>query len=101
MITGIGSLPHLDPVDAAFFVLDTTTIPYLPQLPNRHPAERMLPQWGDGLCGCGFVDSELGLQYGVPAGDRTEDLCGARVSLPGCSLTSRAIPASMRASIRG
>jgi hypothetical protein len=76
MITGIGSLPHLDPVEAAFFVLDTTTIPYLPQLPNRHPAERMLPQWGDGLCGCGFVDSELGLQYGVPAGDRSAALVG-------------------------
>ena len=76
MITGVGSLPHLDPVDAAFFVLDTTTIPYLPQLPNRNPAERMLPQWGDGLCGCGFADSELGLAYGVPAGDRTAALVG-------------------------
>lgn len=81
MITGIGSLPHVDPMAAALFVLDTTDVPYLPQLPNRHPAERMIPQWGDGLCGCGFSDSELGLAYGVPQGDRVEALVGCNTLL--------------------
>ncbi len=81
MITGIGSLPHVDPIAAALFVLDTTDIPYLPQLPNRHPAERMLPQWGDGLCGCGYSDSELGLRHGAPHGDRTEALLGSETLL--------------------
>lgn len=77
MITGIGSLPHVDPFEAALFVLGTTDVPYLPQLPNRNPAERMLPQWGAGLCGCGTANSELGLAYGSEADDRTEALVGA------------------------
>jgi hypothetical protein len=81
MITGIGSLPHLDPMAAALFVLDTTDVPYLPQLPNRSPAERMLPQWGAGLCGCGYSDSELGLSYGADQGDRSDALVGAAALL--------------------
>ncbi len=81
MITGIGSLPHADPLEAARFVLDTVDVPYLPQLPNRHPAERMLPQWGDGLCGCGWSGSELGLGYGAPPGDRAEAMVGYQTLL--------------------
>ena len=77
MITGVGSLPHLDPVAAALFVLDTTDVPYLPQLPNRSAQERMLPQWGDGICGCGYSDSELGLVYGAEQGDRSAAFVGA------------------------
>ncbi|NNC92628.1 MAG: hypothetical protein HKN80_09065 [Acidimicrobiia bacterium] len=77
MITGIGSLPHLDPVAAALFVLDTTDVPYLPQLPNRSAEERMLPQWGDGICGCGHSDSELGLAYGAEPRDRAMAFLGA------------------------
>lgn len=81
MITGVGSLPHVDPVEAASFVFDTTEIPYLPQLPNRHPAERMLPQWGDGLCGCGSSIDDLGLAFGVSAADRRPALLGAETLL--------------------
>ena len=76
-MTGVGSLPHTDPKRAASFVLETTTVPYLPQLPNRHPEERMLVQWGDGLCGCGAVDSSIGLGYGEPIGARAEAFGGA------------------------
>jgi len=77
MITGVGSLPHLDPVAAALFVFDTTDVPYLPQLPNRSAEERMLPQWGDGICGCGYSDSELGLAYGAEPRDRSAAFVGA------------------------
>lgn len=81
LVTGVGSLPHTDPQRAASFVLDTTTVPYLPQLPNRHPEERMLVQWGDGLCGCGGVDSSIGLGHGEPAGPRDEAFKGATALL--------------------
>ncbi|HKZ29459.1 MAG TPA: hypothetical protein VJ482_07445 [Acidimicrobiia bacterium] len=77
----MGSLPHTDPKRAASFVLETTTVPYLPQLPNRHPEERMLVQWGDGLCGCGAVDSSIGLGYGEPIGARAEAFGGAHALL--------------------
>jgi len=80
-VTGVGSLPHTDPKRAASFVLETTTVPYLPQLPNRHPEERMLVQWGDGLCGCGAVDSSIGLGYGEPIGARAEAFGGAHALL--------------------
>ena len=75
-VTGVGSLPHGDPAAAAEFVLSTATIPYLPQLPARHPEEGMLLQWGDGLCGCG-AGGTFGLGYGLPPGDRSEALAGA------------------------
>lgn len=52
IVTGVGSLPHTDEQAAVDFVTTTTDLPYLPQLPNRDPAEAMLAQWGDGLCGC-------------------------------------------------
>ncbi len=81
MITGIGSLPHVDPIEAALFVLDTADVPYLPQLPNRHPSERMLAQWGDGLCSCGTSNTELGLGYGTPPGDRASAMVGSRTLL--------------------
>jgi hypothetical protein len=67
----------LDPVAAALFVLDTTDVPYLPQLPNRSAQERMLPQWGDGICGCGYSDSELGLAYGAEPRERAAAFVGA------------------------
>ncbi len=76
-MTGVGSLPHTDPTQAARFVLETTTVPYLPQLPNRHPEERMLVQWGDGLCGCGAVEGSIGLAYGQPVGPLEEAFGGS------------------------
>lgn len=95
MITGIGSLPHLDPTEAAFFVLDTTDVPYLPQLPGRHPAERMLPQWGVGLCGCGYSDSELGLIYGSERVDRSEAFVGSDALLRMLPPDTRAVKAQV------
>ncbi|MEN8235257.1 MAG: hypothetical protein ABFR89_10090 [Actinomycetota bacterium] len=80
-ITGVGSLPHEDPVDAAAFVRETTDLPYLPQLPNRHPSEGMLRQWGDGLCGVGGIDDGIGLQWGAPEGDQSEAFVGAAAML--------------------
>ncbi|MEN8113734.1 MAG: hypothetical protein ABFS21_05050 [Actinomycetota bacterium] len=79
--TGVGSLPHDDPAEAAAFVRDTTDLAYLPQLPNRHASEGMLRQWGDGLCGVGAVDDGIGLRFGVPEGDRVEAFGGAAAML--------------------
>lgn len=80
LVTGVGGLPHHDPAEAASFIARTADIPYLAQLPNRHPEEGMLRQWGDGLCGCG-AGGALGLEYGAPEGDRSEAFVGAEASL--------------------
>ena len=48
--TGIGSLPHHDPVTAAELVLRCLPeLPAAPQLPGRDPREGMLAQWLDAL----------------------------------------------------
>lgn len=73
--TGVGSLPHVDSAEAADFVLRTSDIPYLPQLPNRHIQESMLLQWGDGIAGAG--QNGPSLAAGAPFGDRTEAFGGA------------------------
>lgn len=77
--TGVGSLPHCDPNEAAAFVLATTDVPYLPQLPNRHPEEAMLLQWGDGLAGAGPSDQLLAADR--PMGPRNEGFVGAETLL--------------------
>jgi methionine synthase II (cobalamin-independent) len=79
--TGVGSLPHTDPVRAASFVLETASVPYLPQLPRRHTEEGMIRQWGDGLCGCGAEGDSPGLVADSPPGPREEALGGAAVML--------------------
>lgn len=44
-VTGIGSLPHLDADEAVRFVREfSSEIPFWPQLPQRSPAESMIPQ---------------------------------------------------------
>jgi hypothetical protein len=49
-ITGIGSLPHTDPVEAARFVSEVCPeVPFWPQLPNRDRRESMVPQALAGL----------------------------------------------------
>lgn len=77
--TGVGSLPHEDLFEAAGFVVATSDIPYLPQLPRRHPQESMLIQWGDGMLGAGPRDA--GLAAGVAPGRREEAFVGAAAVL--------------------
>lgn len=77
--TGVGSLPHEDPAEAARFVAATSDIPYLPQLPRRHFQESMLVQWGDGMLGAGPRDT--GLAAGMPTGFREEAFVGAAAAL--------------------
>jgi hypothetical protein len=48
-ITGIGSLPHLNPDEACTLVLETFDIPFWPQLPNVSFREFMIPQYAEGL----------------------------------------------------
>ncbi|MDJ0952270.1 MAG: hypothetical protein QNJ81_01200 [Acidimicrobiia bacterium] len=76
---GVGSLPHIDPEIAADFVLATCDVPYLPQLPNRHPQESMLVQWGDGIGGAG-VDGNT-LAVGGHPGISEEAFRGAAATL--------------------
>jgi hypothetical protein len=47
--TGIGSLPHTDPVEACRIVLDSVDIPFWPQLPHRSFLESMVPQYSEGF----------------------------------------------------
>jgi hypothetical protein len=47
--TGIGSLPHTDPVEACNIVLDSVDIPFWPQLPHRSFLELMVPQYSEGF----------------------------------------------------
>lgn len=79
--TGVGSLPHVDPDAAARFVHATSDLLYLPQLPNRHPEESMLVQWGDGMFGAGPADTVLAA--GAAPGDTAEAFVGARHMLEG------------------
>ncbi len=77
--TGVGSLPHTDPDEASRFVEATTDVLYLPQLPNRHPQESMLVQWGDGMAGAGQDGRNLAV--GRETGDGAEAFVGAARTL--------------------
>jgi methionine synthase II (cobalamin-independent) len=100
--TGVGSLPHADPVAAAEFVLRSTDVPYLPQLPNRHPEEAMLVQWGDGIAGLGAEGRRLELAHAV--GDREQAFVGAAAVLDrwsGTRLKTQATgPVTLTAALR-
>lgn len=47
--TGIGSLPHTDPVEACKVILDSVDIPFWPQLPHRSFLESMVPMYSEGF----------------------------------------------------
>ncbi|MBI5409861.1 MAG: hypothetical protein HZA14_10890 [Nitrospirae bacterium] len=47
--TGIGSLPHTDPVEACRVIFDSVEIPFWPQLPHRSFLELMVPQYSEGF----------------------------------------------------
>ncbi len=47
--TGIGSLPHTDPVEACRVIFDHIDIPFWPQLPHRSFNELMVPQYSEGF----------------------------------------------------
>ena len=52
LTTGIGSLPHDDPHEAAEFALDRQPrLPAAPSLPRRSPVEGMIPQAAWGIAG--------------------------------------------------
>jgi methionine synthase II (cobalamin-independent) len=50
--TGIGSLPHRDPVEACRLVLKSFDIPFWPQFPNISFTEFMVPQYTEGMPFC-------------------------------------------------
>ena len=77
--SGVGSLPHDNCWDAVEFVARTASIPYLPQLPNRHEQESMLVQWGDGIGGAG-QDGTI-LRAGAALGERSEAFRGSAAML--------------------
>lgn len=88
-VTGVGSLPHTDPDEAASFVLATTDVPYLPQMPNRHPAEGMLAQWGDGFGGA--ASDGFALRTGRSPVARAEAFAGAAAMLDRTPATAAVI----------
>ena len=100
--TGVGSLPHENVDDAVSFVLRTSDVPYLPQLPNRHPQESMLVQWGSGIAGAGSDGPSL--TVGQLGGDPTQAFQGAAAMLrdfSGSTLKTQATgPVTLAAALR-
>ena len=47
--TGIGSLPHRNPIEACNLVLRSFDIPFWPQLPQLSFRELMIPQYSEGI----------------------------------------------------
>ncbi|MCE5194926.1 MAG: methionine synthase [Nitrospiraceae bacterium] len=47
--TGIGSLPHKDPVEACTIIIETFDIPFWPQLPRLSFRESMVAQYSEGM----------------------------------------------------
>ncbi|HLA49979.1 MAG TPA: hypothetical protein VJ000_02170 [Thermodesulfovibrionia bacterium] len=47
--TGIGSLPHSDPLEACRVIFDSVDMPFWPQLPHRNFLELMVPQYSEGF----------------------------------------------------
>ncbi|MBX3015979.1 MAG: hypothetical protein KF832_30945 [Caldilineaceae bacterium] len=66
-VTGVGSLPHTDPVAAVAFVAQhSPQIPFWPQLPQRGPQEAMILQW---LVPCyDFIQQETPARINVQPG---------------------------------
>ena len=63
-VTGIGSLPHLDPDEAVKFVAQfSPAIPFWPQLPQRSPAEGMIAQMLSPLLG--LLDEQGPAQFEI------------------------------------
>ena len=100
--SGVGSLPHRDIDEAVAFVLASSDIPYLPQLPNRHPAESMLAQWGDGILGAGAKGRLLQAGAAGGAGDEAHRGGEAMVAaLQGGTIKTQATgPVTLAAALR-
>lgn len=100
--SGVGSLPHTDPEEASRFVRATADVVYLPQLPNRHPQESMLVQWGDGVASSGQDGRTLGADLDI--GERAEAFVGAEAVLrefTGSTLKTQATgPVTLAAALR-
>jgi methionine synthase II (cobalamin-independent) len=78
--TGIGSLPHEDPGDAARFAIAThPRLPAAPSLPRRSPTEGMIAQAAWGITGVSVLKDgsllvdEAAVDPEVPLGDPTVD----------------------------
>lgn len=65
LTTSIGTLPHADPEEAVEFVLRChPQLPATPQLPNRSPLERRLPQAAWGIAGVSVQpDGSLSIEH--------------------------------------
>jgi len=73
MTTGIGSLPLVDPDEAARYVLDADlSAPFWPQLPKRAFVEQMVPQYAEGVP-CVRLDRE-GKSVRFDTSDKDEEL---------------------------
>ena len=65
VVTSVGSLPHVDPAEAARFVLEAhPVLPAAPQLPRRSPLEGMVAQAARGIHGV-WVDESGALDLDV------------------------------------
>ena len=85
--TGIGSLPHLDPVQAVHDVLERLVeMPYWPQLPRRSPLEDMNLQYAAALSPLVRADAAQRQALAHPGQTREEALAGLYERLMGGEL---------------
>ncbi len=61
-ITGIGSMPQIDPFYACELILKYFDIPFWPQLPKHSFKELMIPQFSEGLPGIIFENDKVYLK---------------------------------------
>lgn len=60
--TGIGSMPHKEPLAACELILNCFDIPFWPQLPKFSYREMMIPQFSEGLPGVVFEKDRIYLK---------------------------------------
>jgi len=57
--TGIGSMPHTEPIEACEMIFNCFDIPFWPQLPKYSPKESMIAQFSEGLPGITFSSDKV------------------------------------------
>ncbi len=79
--TTIGSLPHIDPIEACDLVLRyTPELPAWPQLSRRSPLENMYAQFSQHLPGATVEDGKVTVNYGPDFDSGLEQLYSDYVS---------------------
>ncbi|MDD5093717.1 MAG: methionine synthase [Dehalococcoidia bacterium] len=81
LATAIGSMPHVDPLEACSIVLaNLKEIPVWPQLPNRSPLEEMYAQFSEGFPGAALKNDQVYVDRSGDLSAPLEELYSAYLS---------------------